>query len=599
MEVAENQGQVAAGERSGVHDASASDNDDNDDDDEVQRNARTVASLDTKIDIRLINRRLSGADLLNLIIECPYHSPASLSAMSLAAWNHQLVEPASVVSAATVTGKTNLVTAGIIFTSTGSRISQSGNAYCSLRIGTLRSGPCLTVLMFGQTLSSCRDCRPGKVVLLSSPRLLPAKEGPVSLSVSDGQQFIILGDARDYGRCQAKVRGKNEQGQWTDNAKGCKNHVDKRISEFCEQHRGKAAAKKTTGKMQQLRAETLRPAPSLRAIAAPRAPVSSSSQRMAALQQMLGPSRSIVRAPANKPTQKPLPPRADAKLAHNRLLHPLPSSATRSLTANVPQALRSRGVAARPVPMAQSIASVTASRSRPTVTPTAQNKPPDNWLHPASSRSKSKRRSINTQMSGFDGSVPVPQSKLAVLPRRAPVLTKSLPRPTCMDQAKARAKILSQQQAVKEKLQQSSGAPRPRQAEVKLESTWQGPIDVEEVATTKSMFAHEAEAEEYARSRSVVEGLEEEEHKKLKAKNKEALPTGSIQREWVCKTCGRTTKIKPTSCFNANHLVKMKRQLQETKTADEQRLELSNKRAEDGGLKLGSGLEWERWSRFS
>ena len=65
------------------------------------------------------NRRISGSDLLDLLMENPFHSPASLCAMSLATLNTLLADPAAVVDASYVCGRTNMVTIGIVFSVVG------------------------------------------------------------------------------------------------------------------------------------------------------------------------------------------------------------------------------------------------------------------------------------------------------------------------------------------------------------------------------------------------------------------------------------------------------------------------------------------------
>lgn len=131
--------------------------------------------------------------------------------------------------------------------------------------------------------------------------------------------------------------------------------------------------------------------------------------------------------------------------------------------------------------------------------------------------------------------------------------------------------------------------------------------DKERITNKKSRFSMEADAEEYAKSRRIVSELENEESKKeFKAsKSNKSLNNGTgtagstgIKTEWFCQTCKQTFSKRPIGCYNAKHAVKMDRKIQATKSTDEKRLTLSGKHADDGGLKLGSGLEWS-WNRFS
>jgi len=228
---------------------------------------KLALSVDDRIGIRMINRKMAGIDLMNLMSDYPYQSTATLSASSLANLNRLLADPASVVDAATVCGRTNLATIGLVFSNSGTRVAASGNAFCVLQIGNFRTGPTVSVLLFGSSYSKyCRNCGAGKVVALINPRLLPAKTGgkdstAISFSVNDEQQIIMVGDARDFGYCKGTVRGKNEQGVWVSNAKQCCHYVDKRVGLYCPQHRqqerNKAAPARggmaAVGALQQLR----------------------------------------------------------------------------------------------------------------------------------------------------------------------------------------------------------------------------------------------------------------------------------------------------------------------------------------------------------
>jgi hypothetical protein len=132
-----------------------------------------------------------------------------------------------------------------------------------------------------------------------------------------------------------------------------------------------------------------------------------------------------------------------------------------------------------------------------------------------------------------------------------------------------------------------------------------GSMDMCKVMNQKSRFADEAEAEEYAKSRRIVLDLErrEEQKKLIEEKKKKAsgasLKESSIEKEWVCATCKRTTKTRPAICLRANHSVSLKRDVKTSATVIEKRLKLDEKSVEEGGLKLGAGLEWDRqWQRF-
>ena len=207
---------------------------------------KLALSVDDRIGIRMINRQISGMDLLQLISENPYHSTATLAASSLVELNRLLVDPAAVVDVATVSGKTNLVTVGLVFSNSGTRMAASGNAFCSVQIGNLQTGPIVSVMLFGSSYSRhCRSCGAGKVVALVNPRLLPTKLGgkdsaAITFAVSDDRQMVIVGEARDFGYCKGTVRGKNERGVWVNDAMQCRHFVDKRVTLYCQKHRQQA-----------------------------------------------------------------------------------------------------------------------------------------------------------------------------------------------------------------------------------------------------------------------------------------------------------------------------------------------------------------------
>ena len=199
------------------------------------------APIDDRLGIRMMNRLVSSNDLSELMNDYTYFSPSVLSAMTLKRLNSLLQDPSQIIDSTTVSGKTeSLISVGIVFSNSGTRISSKGGAFCVLTIGNMNSGPCLTIFLFGEAYGKyCCSCKPGKVISLITPKLLPANRGDgsskgVSFSVYNVDQFKIVANARDFAICKTE---------------GCKNHVDKRVSEFCEHHRRQ---KKSIGEKQNL-----------------------------------------------------------------------------------------------------------------------------------------------------------------------------------------------------------------------------------------------------------------------------------------------------------------------------------------------------------
>jgi hypothetical protein len=128
--------------------------------------------------------------------------------------------------------------------------------------------------------------------------------------------------------------------------------------------------------------------------------------------------------------------------------------------------------------------------------------------------------------------------------------------------------------------------------------------ELEKARDAKSLFFDEINAEQYAKSRERISELERLEEQKIKnKKTNDETYKPQLSKSWRCVTCGQSFKFRPKACIISNHDVTMRRDIIQGKTKTEQRLRVHNKDAGDGGLKLGSGLEWSDfrrgWSRFS
>jgi hypothetical protein len=135
-------------------------------------------------------------------------------------------------------------------------------------------------------------------------------------------------------------------------------------------------------------------------------------------------------------------------------------------------------------------------------------------------------------------------------------------------------------------------------------------LDRDAILNAKSRFASAATAEEYARARSVVQQLEAQESEIEKRKERaEKNKTGStaskaasiVTTGWVCKTCKAKSPIEPRRCVHAGHDVRQQRELKDRKSeigSRNYRMERHGKEDTDGGLTLGSGLEWSGWRGY-
>lgn len=133
-----------------------------------------------------------------------------------------------------------------------------------------------------------------------------------------------------------------------------------------------------------------------------------------------------------------------------------------------------------------------------------------------------------------------------------------------------------------------------------------------DILNAKSRFASGANAQEYARARGAIQELEVKEFEmdqrkqrtsgggatKNGGKEKEASTKGIVTAGWICKTCKKKTPMKPVVCIRAKHDVQQQRELSNRKStigSTKERLQRHGKEAEEGGLTLGSGLEWSGW----
>jgi hypothetical protein len=650
------------------------------------------AGIDDRLGIRMLNRNVSSVDLLDMITTNPYHSPATICAMSLARLSQLLMDPPRILDVATVCGKTHLLTVGIVFSNTGTRISSKGGAFCVLTIGNFAAGPCVSVLLFGDVYSkNCSSCGPGKVVALLNPKLIPPREGggaggksnttTVSFTVHDSRQFLMVAKARDYGTCQATVSVKQPDGKWTANGK-CKNYIDRRqCQQYCDVHRnhqqkmalGPSLNNKRTQKngmtfVQQLRSEFQLPQPP-RITTTPLSytstyknhnsnnnflvanhpsdggahsnpylkPKSSASVNFAGGQQAvpMHMKRQIQTTPHNHVIQKRASENAVDALRKREGLGHHPTSAPATGTAT------ERSIAL-------GIIGPNSSNNW-LVTGTNKRRMPHSAIASSSTtntttrRSKASRASINTSGVGFDGSVAVPKPS-TLFPSRTPmVAARPTPSYVVEESPVALAAGIRQHQLdlarrLKEQQQESSSsattsrnalsnaytgrgaavcAAAKQMTKSKTSATTSGGAgtsfatsffgtmgtqDLERVRTTKSRFANEADAEDYAKSRQAVLELEKLENSKAHQKSSRK-ENAKFTKEWTCATCGgKKFSLKPNNCIAASHKVKRHLLLNKEETKADKRSQLQQKSSEDGGLRLGAGLEWSRpptWSRFS
>lgn len=628
------------------------------------------ASIDDRLGIRMTNRLVPSNDLSELITDYTYFSPSILSAMTLKRLNSQLQDPSPIIDPATVAGKTeSLVTVGIVFSNSGTRISSKGGAFCILTIGNLNSGPCLTVFLFGEAYGKyCCSCKPGKVIALMTPKLLPASRGDgggsnkgynadrtVSFSVYDAGQLKIVANARDYATCKAPA---------------CKNYVDRTNSEYCDYHRREQqkskGGKQTVNRFQQVKSIHRQASSILVASAARKrnligpntsrkcnrflnqsSVANAHSVKTVAKMASIGNSTSSIGfRGVNVPTQdtqktqnsslpdrksnkiqrtsignssvkKPLANREATFVGDNDMdargtKRPKKTSSGGNWLEEATVLSKERGPALISGRVGFSLSHFTKNKQRIAKTTT----------NPATATNHNKK--ISTA-GNFDGSVSIPKpSKLfqqSSTPKELP--TKRIITPTM--ESKSRGKFLEHQAQVAQRIKEgrttrcegkciNSTLPNSRVSASNLKQSSNGrttgkskdvnsflaamggEIDEEKIRNARSQFADEVEADEYAKHRRKVVELEKLEASQESRNKKNNLANGKNNRmtkRWICENCRQTYTLKPRGCFTAHHLVSIKYDLKDDVTKDERRKKLNSKSIEDGGLRLGMGLDWD------
>jgi minichromosome maintenance protein 10 len=549
--------------------------------------SRAEASIDAKLGIRMFKRKIGSIDLLDLVSTNPYHSPAVLVKMTTANLNQLLQDPSPVIDAATVTGRTNLLTIGIVFTNSGTKISKAGRAFSILEIGNLVTGPIVTVFLFGDVYSKVSNlCTPGAVVALLNPSIVPpnpnsnSKDNLLSLSVGDQRQLLLVAQAMDYGVCKGTSKAKRQDGRLADFP--CKCHVDTRIGLYCSRHlqQGKVVGGKTA-KDQSFLQKTRQEMP-----------------KQPTLADLLNPDRNIMAIPNNNTLLFQPPPK-------NPFLAMAPKNMVKG---NVLQTKIETPPRKKPYQKTKVNALVHVTHGTATRPALPKAQPiTGNWLTECTKTLSGHKRGLNRLgTSGFDGGVRVPQPHPMF--RVAEPLRIHVPSGTESVQDRKNA-LLERQKSLSSVLQESTNhAPsladrlKANQPKKPLPGSnaffAELQVDVNAVLNAKSRFETEAKADEYARSRKVVSELEKSEERELqkvakKSENHKSM--AKVRREWLCVNCKRTSGIDPKMCKRLGHTVKFTRHIEETKTLTEQRLQLQDKSVDDGGITLGAGVEWTKY----
>ena len=240
-----------------------------------------------------------------------------------------------------------------------------------------------------------------------------------------------------------------------------------------------------------------------------------------------------------------------------------------------------------------------------------------------------RRRLVNTDTSGFNGSVPIPApakifSSMNGGPNHGAFFGQ--PKQTRNDPFRRPEEVIEQQQLIASQLQACNKImslndslivtqPKSNALQGKSKSMKEtlkddlfgshfDPTERENIISAKSQFISEVEAEDYARSRRAICELEEQESKaimKASSSNQGGnAKTPAILKEWYCIVCRKHFNQEPIRCRRLHHQVKVERNIRAVQSKADERLAMTEAKTEEGGLVLGTGLDWSRFpsSRF-
>ena len=618
--------------------------------------------------LRITNRHTSLSSMLDLFSPFQYKSCAMLAALSKQEWTAQVVKP-SASSGGGVSGKTNLVTSGIITNEVSSRFSKSGRAYAMLNLGDLSSTtnyassksttdihPSVTVFLFGEAIRILNvNTKPylarGYAVGILGPNVMPKDDNnknstSISLSVSDAKQIVLIGKAQDVDRCKGTTRKRTvgDYGPTFEDVR-CGTLIDVRRGNYCCSHKrqglasngasggGKSGSTAKNGKsnltfMQKQRMtgnKTLNSQhPKMdNAISSNHGAQSRVSEALtqAGLMNSYNLQSSSLGGNVTKPaTQLKRAP-----------LHMKKSTTSQEIWSNTNTPLSSLNnppeKRANPYHKAKSIAA--PKRTSDDVLGAAlQRKRPKIEGHSLSSLSRSASKQSNARpvkvfhTEGYDGSVQVPKPKPILFKSASSRLMSNpsmqskrglstIEAQAILDKQKNLAALAKEQRVRKgtnvgiTTIKKTHQTAVPKNSDDPFASIFapnnSQPLDRDAILNAKSRFASSATAEEYARARSVVQQLEIQEcetDKRKERKEKNSAKASIVTTGWVCKTCKSKTAFEPTRCVRSHHDVRQIRELKEKKVSvgtRKDRMERHGKEDTDGGLTLGSGLEWSGW----
>jgi hypothetical protein len=534
--------------------------------------------------IHMINRKISSSQLAEYMDENEFHTAAQLAYYSHSVLNTTVLLDSVDMSTTPLAGKTRIFTVGIVLNHTGSRLtSANGQAFAKVELGTLRTGPTVAVLLFGDAyrVHAKSAITPGTVIGLRQPRLLPPKpsvahhhqqqqqqSGPgggggdaarITFAINDADQLLHIAQARDFGYCHGSCRGKDERGVWVTDARPCRNIVDVSICRFCKDHQKQAMfAKngKSTSNLHVLREQTMMMARNQQiAMASHR----KDNNKSGGGRIMTFPTKAIGRngGPPGQtnsllnPTVTPPPrPSSTGPLIQMMKAPPGATITKRQTTTN-----RYNGSVLVPPPSSifgrchpqamQSRLVGLSNRGGP------RERNPDEILE------QQKRIAKQAQAAVKATTITTTTKKLQLSSKMKPVSSKVVTTTTISNSQNAFAAAF--------------GPTLDKATE-------------EAVRNAKSSFANQSNAEEYAVTCQALDELEKLETKK----RAHEPPSKRLLQIWHCRTCQCEFKTKPTPCYRRHHKIKV-----ELILSDKRQKQTGTDQTDDG-LVLGQGLHWSR-----
>ncbi|KAL7486572.1 hypothetical protein ACHAW6_015183 [Cyclotella cf. meneghiniana] len=661
----------------------------------VALRSQSDTSHDPITNLRITDRYTSRADMIDAFSPFQYKSCSMLAALSKNEWATHVVKSS---------GKTDLVTCGIVTNDVASRLSQkTGRAFAMINLADLPANAKLadfgaasgtihasvTVFLFGDALrvlnvNTKRYLSGGYAIAVLGPNLMPPKKDEqsssgntsVSLSVSDPRQILLIGKCVDCDRCKGTTRKRtiSEFGHPKYEDVRCGTLIDLRMGAYCSTHKRQGLSTLAQGTSQGKGVKNNNAGSNLTFMQKQRLESSLNNKKGV---QLAKKSDSVTLSMNPGIRNGMASSRVSEALSQAGLLCNLNSNAQspslhdHNTNSHPPQHVLQRA----PLHMKKSTALKANSKAvagsnyhaeqrgnpRKTTEPkqahSIQRRTAEDILESALQRKRQKTEGLSSltqskhivqssnkrpikvfHTEGYDGAVQVPKPS-SILFKNGTSAVYCANHPTTqsavrglpgdeaqdiLDRQKNFADLIKEPKGNIPALVCGSGA-RSKSPKRNLKVRDDNPfasffghkdpfstqsLDRDAILNAKSRFASAATAEEYARARSVVQQLEVQEReidkrKERAEKNKtgpRAFNSSSIVTTgWVCKTCKRKSSIEPRRCVHAGHDVRQQRELKERKAeigSRNYRMERHGKEDTDGGLTLGSGLEWSGWRGY-